>query len=152
MRLLIWHGTVETSTRWQNAFEGRGHHVWRARCVDEAVELLRSEPFDLLIFDLEVQGESGLTVALMAEFHQPEARAILVSEQNAQLQQDLFARLGNLRAVQGASTTPDDLVAIAEAVVGQRESQRRQSLACSHAYPLTSPAEVDMAPQCVESC
>ncbi|WP_417249879.1 hypothetical protein [Celeribacter sp.] len=117
MRLLMWHGSVEISTRWQTAFGTRGHYVRRARSEEEAMELLRSEPFDLLIFDLVVGGESGLAVALLAEFHQPQAVAILVSEHDPVMQHDLFSRLGNLRAVQGASTTPEDLVAIAESVV-----------------------------------
>lgn len=117
MRVFVWHEEIEFSTKWQTAFGMRGHIVRRGRNADEAIRLLREERFDLLIFDLIVGRESGLAVALMAEFHQPEIVTILVSSREPDAHGDMFARLSRLRCALGTNTPPADLVSIAEGFV-----------------------------------
>jgi hypothetical protein len=114
MRLLIMHGDIETTTRWQVAFGGRGHHVRRARSIDSAEQQLREDRFDLLLFDFLVDGHSCLSTALLAQFHQPHIVSVLVSDRAPYLQGDMFARLASLRCVLGTETPVDDLVAICE--------------------------------------
>lgn len=115
MKLLIMHGDIKTSTQWQVAFGGAGHTVRRARNAEQAALLLRQERFDLLLFDFLVDGESGLSTALLAQFHQPHMGSVLVSDHALELQGDLFARLSSLRCVLGTQTPIHDLVPICEA-------------------------------------
>ncbi|NIY78288.1 hypothetical protein HCZ23_02235 [Celeribacter sp. HF31] len=117
MRVLVWHEEIEISAKWQTAFGLRGHHVRRSRSSEEVITLLREEPFDLLLFDLLVDGEGGLGVALMAEFHQPGIASVLITWREPELHFDLFARLSSLRCVLGSQTPIDDLVTIAEEIV-----------------------------------
>ncbi|WP_321364172.1 hypothetical protein [uncultured Celeribacter sp.] len=118
MRVLVWHEEIETAAKWQTAFGARGHHVRRSRTSEDAINLLREEPFDLLLFDLLVDGEGGLGVALMAEFHQPGISSVLITGREPDLHSDLFARLSSLRCVLGSQTPIVDLVTIAEEIVG----------------------------------
>ena len=76
--------------------------------------MLRTMVFDVLVFDLTVDRESGLAVAMMAEFHQPDIMTILVSAQSPQMLPDLFSRLSSLKFMCGNGTPPDDLVNIIE--------------------------------------
>ncbi|MBU2935388.1 MULTISPECIES: hypothetical protein [Pacificibacter] len=114
MRLLIMHGEIETTTRWQVAFGARGHHVRRARSIDSAEQQLREDRFDLLVFDFLVDGHSCLSTALLAQFHQPHIVSVLVSARAPRIQGDMFARLASLRCVLGDEISVSDLVAICE--------------------------------------
>ncbi|TNE69046.1 hypothetical protein [Celeribacter ethanolicus] len=116
MRVLIWHEDIESSTKWQTAFGRRGHDVRRSRTAEDAMDRVRKEPFDLLLFDLLVREEGGLGVALMAEFHQPGIASVLITSREPELHNDMFARLSSLRCVLGCQTPVDDLVAIAEGI------------------------------------
>jgi hypothetical protein len=109
------HGDIKTSIQWQMAFGAALHTVERARSAEEASMLLRDARFDLLLFDFLVDGESGLSTALLAQFHQPQMGAVLVSDHALELQGDLFSRLSNLRCVLAPQTPIDDLVSICEA-------------------------------------
>lgn len=117
MRVLIWHEDTELQIRWQTAFGMRGHDVRRARDADEAMLLVRHNRFDLIVFDMLVGQESGLGVALLAEFHQPECATILVSDYSPDFQMDLFSRLSSLRSLLSTTISPADLVAISESAV-----------------------------------
>ena len=132
MRVLVWHGNIETTARWQVAFGQNGHTVRRARSSETAMDYLRAEPFDMLIFDLVVGRESGLAVALMAEFHQPNMCSILIAghqegtHKDIEIESGLFARLASLRCVLGVETPVRDLVTIAEEIL--RKPQDRCDL------------------------
>lgn len=122
MRILIWHGDIETVARWQTAFGVAGHLVRRAISAEAAMDSLRTESFDMLLFDLMVGRESGLAVALMAEFHHPQIVSLLIvgepPRQHSEVIVDstLFARLASLRCVLGVGTPVMDLIAIAEEI------------------------------------
>lgn len=120
MKVLIWHNAIETVATWQTAFGVAGHDVKRAHSADRAIDLLRLERFDVLLFDFVVGREGGLSVALMAEFHQPDIVSILVSYDQPYSHGGLFGRLSGLRCVLGAQTLAKDLVAIAEDAVLNR--------------------------------
>ncbi|WP_339696897.1 hypothetical protein [Celeribacter baekdonensis] len=144
MRILIWHGDLETVACWQTAFGVAGHIVRRAMSAEAALEYLRAEPFDMLLFDLTVGRESGLAVALMAEFHCPDIVSLLiVGEPQRQhneviVDSTLFARLASLRCVLGVGTPVRDLVTIAE------------EISCA---PKADCAEIrQSAPQICENC
>lgn len=124
MRLLIMHGDIETTTRWQVAFGARGHHVRRARSIDSAEQQLREDRFDLLLFDFLVDGHSCLSTALLAQFHQPHIVSVLVSDRAPDMQGDMFARLASLRRVLGTETPVSDLVAICEELTKGTSVQR----------------------------
>jgi len=117
MRVLVLNGERETSAAWSAALSARGHAVFTASIPENAMEMLRSETFDLMIFDILVGDGSGLGVALLAEFHQPNCATMLVSNFDPAFQQDLFSRLSSLKAVLGRGSPVEDLVTFAESCV-----------------------------------
>ncbi|WP_417269517.1 hypothetical protein [Celeribacter sp.] len=117
MRVLLLNSDPETSTRWAEALAARGHETFTAYLPEDAMEMLRSETFDLMIFDILVGDGSGLGVALLAEFHQPNCATMLVSNFDPEFQQELFSRLSSLKAVLGRGSPVADLVTFAESCV-----------------------------------
>ncbi|SEK62111.1 hypothetical protein [Pacificibacter marinus] len=114
MRLLILHTDIQITASWQVAFGSRGHHVRRARCCESAEQQVREDRFDLLLFDFLVGGESCLSTALVAQFHQPHMVSVLMSDSAPDVQTDMYARLTNLRCILGKETPVADLVTICE--------------------------------------
>lgn len=127
------HGDLKTTTRWQVAFGARGHHVRRARSIDSAEQQLREDRFDLLVFDFLVDGQSCLSTALLAQFHQPHILSVLVSDRAPELQGDMYARLASLRCILGTETPMADLVAICEELV-QTARKKRMTLPPKSAF------------------
>ncbi|RPE71947.1 hypothetical protein EDD53_1082 [Pacificibacter maritimus] len=127
MRLLIIHGDIETTTRWQVAFGARGHHVRRARSIESAEQQLREDRFELLLFDVSVNGHSCLSTALLAQFHQPQIISVLVSDRADEMRGDMFARLASLRCILGVETSVPDLVAICEEIASKKTKAPLQS-------------------------
>ena len=119
MRILILNSESETSAQWARALGARGHSVSVCYIPDDAMQMLRSECFDLLIFDILVGEGSGLGVALLGEFHQPNCAAMLVSNFVPAFQQELFSRLSRLKVVIGRGSPIDDLVMFAESCVDE---------------------------------
>ncbi|MCA0043065.1 response regulator [Celeribacter litoreus] len=125
MRILICHDNIERVTKWQSGFGQRGHEVRRARSVDAALNLLRQDTYQVLIFDLMFGGENGLAVALMAEFHHPNIVSLLMSDRAPEFHQDVFERLSGLRCILGTATAVSDLIAIAESLIERSPSDCR---------------------------
>jgi DNA-binding NtrC family response regulator len=108
------HPDIQTTARWQVAFGSRGHDVRRARSCESAEHQLREDRFDLLLFDFLFGGESCLSTALVAQFHQPHMVSVLMSDSAPEIQGDMYARLASLRCILGTETSASDLVAICE--------------------------------------
>ena len=56
-----------------------GYHVVLAERVDEALERLRDEPFDVLLSDVKMPGRSGLDLLHEARTHWPETQVVLMT-------------------------------------------------------------------------
>lgn len=150
----MFHDDRKAVARWTEAFAARGHEVHRAFKAEVAMTYLRDLRFELLIFDLLVDGGSGLAVALTAEFHQPEIASILVAGPSGSAMdksfhaETLFSRLSTLRYVMGSETPASDMVAIAEAFITESgkncyELARKTKEICIGCDFLTDCAQVE---------
>ncbi|KDB02405.1 hypothetical protein U879_17755 [Defluviimonas sp. 20V17] len=82
------------------------------------MNLVRVDPPDLLVTALfpegdQIGGESGLSVAMAAQFHNPALVTILLSDSLIFSQGELFSMLGSLRCVMRRPAPVDDLIEIA---------------------------------------
>lgn len=62
-----------------DALEDAGHSVSVTHANDQAVALLRDQTFDILIFDLLIDGETSIPVLDYANLMAPSAEVILVT-------------------------------------------------------------------------
>lgn len=79
MKVLILEDDRILAEVFKDALEGEGHDIQLAHSNDRAFALLRDSQFDLLIFDLLINGETSIPTLDYANFVQPSAEVILVT-------------------------------------------------------------------------
>ncbi len=79
MRVLILEDDRILADVFKDALEAEGHSVMVAHQNEHAFACLRDEVFDILIFDLLIDGETSIPVLDYANFVQPKAEVILVT-------------------------------------------------------------------------
>lgn len=119
MKILILEKQGDEVETIANRFEALGHDVRHIPMVDRAMNVARIDPPDLLVTALfpegdRIGGESGLSVAMAAQFHNPALVTILLSDSLIFSQGELFSMLGSLRCVMRRPAPVDDLIEISE--------------------------------------
>ena len=107
--MLIVQSRVPLAQLWQRHLQRSGADVWLATCEDEAFELLAEESFQVIILDLVLDKGSALSVSDMAQFRQPEARIIFVTNSGFFSDGSIFNLCANACAYLPSTTSPDDL-------------------------------------------
>ncbi|WP_146010334.1 hypothetical protein [Acidimangrovimonas sediminis] len=123
MKIMILERPGDEVAEISDRLSGLGHDVRHIPAVGRAMNLARVDPPDLLISALfpeseGVGGESGLSVAMAAQFHNPSLVTILLSDSLIFSQGELFSMLGSLRCVMRRPAKVDDLIEISEHFLG----------------------------------
>lgn len=79
MKVLILEDDRTLAEVFRDALEAEGHSASTANSNEEAFALLRNDRYDILIFDLLIDGETSIPVLDFANFAQPDAEVILVT-------------------------------------------------------------------------
>ncbi len=79
MKVLILEDDRVLAVVFKDALEDAGHDVTVSHSNDMAFTHLRDASFDILIFDLLIDGETSIPVLDFANFIQPNAEIILVT-------------------------------------------------------------------------
>lgn len=96
------------------ALRGAGHHVRTAASATQARKMLVIAPADLLILDLDLGKETGLGVATLADYVNPDCRVIVVTGSGLFRHGELFAMMPACAAVVRKPVLLSDLIAMAE--------------------------------------
>lgn len=118
MNILILEQPCDAVEAISDRLTGLGHDVQPIAALGRAMTLARIDPPDLLITALFPEGEgtgaeSGLSVALAAQFHNPDLVTILLSDSLLFSQGELFSMLGSLRCIMRRPPPVDDLIEVA---------------------------------------
>ena len=122
MDVLIVQSNQPLGALWARHLERLGAAVELASSGDRAVKLLETRDFDAIVLDLVLEEGSALTVADVAQFRQPDANVIFVTDTTFFSDGSIFTHSGNARAFVRKGTPPGDLAAIVEHY-GQRVSR-----------------------------
>ncbi|MFT5066190.1 MAG: DNA-binding response OmpR family regulator [Yoonia sp.] len=112
MRILIVQSNYDLGQVWARHVERLGASLRHVQTGDAALALLEVEKFDAIVLDLVLSEGSALTVADFAEFNQPAANVIFVTDTTFFSDGSIFALCANVRAFVKTTTPPDDLAAI----------------------------------------
>ena len=112
MHVLIIHSNGRLAAIWQRHLEMLDAQVTQARTSTAALEVLETISFDAIVLDVMLEGCSALAVADMAQFRQPWANVVFVTDTTVFSDGSIFGYSGNARAFLQAATPPDDLAAI----------------------------------------
>jgi DNA-binding NarL/FixJ family response regulator len=81
---------------------------------DSAIEHLSQNDTDIIILDLVIDDGSALAIADYANYRQPNARVIFVTNTSFFSDGSIFAHSANARAFVQSNTPPEDLAAMVE--------------------------------------
>jgi len=111
-RVLIVESVPELASLWQRHLERQGMTVACASGQEDAIAHLSAHETDIIIQDLVIAEGSALAIADYANYRQPAARVIFVTNTTFFSDGSIFAHSANARAFVQSSTPPEDLAAM----------------------------------------
>ena len=113
-RVLIVESQSELGALWQRHLERCDMTVHRVTTQDEATDFLRENAVDIIVLNLVLSKGGALAVSDYAQYCQPEAQVIFVTNTSFFSDGSIFAHASNARAFVPSDTPPDDLAAMIE--------------------------------------
>lgn len=114
MKALIVESAAELAHLWQRHLERHGIETRLAHGQAEAVEHLQQTEFEILILDLVLSEGSAIAIADFANYRQPNARVIFVTNTSFFSDGSIFQHSPNACAFVQSDSPPDDLLAMVE--------------------------------------
>ncbi|MDA7425132.1 response regulator [Thalassococcus lentus] len=119
MSVLIVEEQAALAEVWKGHLERMGSTVSVATNVEDAGRHLEQKPFKVIILDLMLgRGHAALAVADLAQYRQPEARVIFVTNTSFFSDGSIFRHCSNACAFVPSHTRPDDLAAMVQHYAG----------------------------------
>ncbi|WP_341366870.1 response regulator [Yoonia sp. BS5-3] len=112
MRVLIVQSNANLGGLWRRHLERLQATVTLVSTGEAALSLLEESSFDVIVLDLVLEEGSALTIADFAEFRQPEANVVFVTDTTFFSDGSIFNHSANARAFIQTATPPKDLAAI----------------------------------------
>ncbi len=114
MKVLIVESNRGLSAVWCRHLERFGAYVDCATDQYSATNLLQEASFDVIVLDLVLENGSALAVADFANYRQPEARVMFVTNTSFFSDGSIFQHCTNACAYLPSATPPEDLAAMVE--------------------------------------
>lgn len=111
-RVLIVESVPELAELWKRHLERQKMIVTCAKGQEEAIAHLTENETDIIIQDLVIDQGSPLAISDYANYRQPNARVIFVTNTSFFSDGSIFAHSANARAFVQSNTPPEDLAAM----------------------------------------
>lgn len=112
MRVLIVQSNKNLGLLWQRHLERLDANVTLVNTGEMALSQIDAALFDVIVLDLVLTEGSALTVADFAQFRQPDANVVFVTDTTFFSDGSIFNHSANARAFIQTATPPKDLAAI----------------------------------------
>jgi len=112
VRALIVQGNKDLGKVWARHLERLGAEVCHVSTGAEAIEYIQEKTLDAIVLDLVLSDGCALSVADFANYSQPEASVVFVTDTTFFSDGSIFAHCPNARAFVETATPPSDLAAI----------------------------------------
>lgn len=112
MRALIVQSNADLGDLWKRHLERLAVTVVLAQTEDAAADLIKGLQFDVIVLDLVLSEGSGLALADLAQFQQPNANIVFVTDTTFFSDGSIFQHSGNARAFVRSAMPPADLATI----------------------------------------
>ncbi len=112
MRVLIVQSNANLGQLWKRHLERLDADVMHVETGARALNLIETREFDVIVLDLVLSEGSALTVADFAQFRQPDANVVFVTDTTFFSDGSIFRHSANARAFVETATPPKDLAAI----------------------------------------
>jgi len=112
MQALIVQRNEGLGRLWQRHLERLDVDVMLVSTAENALQVIQSYLFDVIVLDLVLSEGSALAVADLVQFRQPDANVVFVTDTTFFSDGSIFNHAANARAFVKTATPPDDLAAI----------------------------------------
>ncbi|WP_439154126.1 response regulator [Yoonia sp.] len=112
MHVLIVQSNVHLGAVWKRHLERLDATVTHVQTGDQALGVLGTQTFDVIVLDLVLSEGSAMAVADIAQFRQPHANVVFVTDTTFFSDGSIFNHSANARAFIESATPPRDLAAI----------------------------------------
>ncbi|MEL6681555.1 MAG: response regulator [Pseudomonadota bacterium] len=112
MRVLIVQSNRNLGLLWQRHLERLDSDVTLVHNGEQALNQIEAMVFDVIVLDLVLTQGSALTVADFAQFRQPQANVVFVTDTTFFSDGSIFNHSANARAFIQTATPPRDLAEI----------------------------------------
>lgn len=113
-RVLIVESKPNLGWVWKRHLDNQDCDVRLVHGQEAAIECLRCETFHVLVVDLVVANGSALAIADYANYRQPEAKVIFVTNTRVFSDGSIFQHATNACAMLNSEAPPEDLAAMVE--------------------------------------
>ena len=114
MDILIVEDDAMLGRLWMLALRKGGHDAVHVRSASEARKSLLVRPADMIILDLNLGSESGLTLATLAGYVNPECRVIVVTGTQLFPHGELFSLDRSIAAIMRKPVDLNEMLAMVE--------------------------------------
>jgi len=114
MHVLIVQSNANLGDLWKRHLERLRARVTLVQTGAEALQALEGETFEVIVLDLVLREGSALAVADVAQYRQPNANVVFVTDTTFFSDGSIFNHSPNARAFIESTTPPKDLAAIVE--------------------------------------
>lgn len=114
MKILVVEDDDQLRALWQTLFQEAGHQCEARLDAREAQSVLLRTAFDLLVVDLHLGPESGLSVATLATYANPDCRVVVITGSLLFPRGELLAMSPGICTVLRKPVDVRELLAIAE--------------------------------------
>lgn len=111
-RVLIVESTPELADVWKRHLVRQGMDVTCVQEQAQAIAHLSNETVDTIILDLVIADGSALAISDYANYRQPSAQVVFVTNTSFFSDGSIFAHSANARAFVQSETPPEDLAAM----------------------------------------
>lgn len=112
MRALIVESDKQRGLDWQHYLRGLDVDTTLATSGSQALTLIETRVFDVIVLNLVLAEGGALAVADLAFFRQPDANVVFVTDTTFFSDGSIFRHSANARAFIEARTPPEDVAAI----------------------------------------
>ncbi|WP_296424815.1 response regulator [Yoonia sp.] len=112
MRVLIVQSNANLGELWKRHLERLDANVVLVQTGARALNLIETTVFDVIVLDLVLREGSALTVADLAQFRQPDANVVFVTDTTFFSDGSIFRHSANARAFIETTTPAKDLAEI----------------------------------------
>lgn len=133
VKIMVVEDDPNLQLLWEEVFTSAGHVTRSVASAVEARKILLTESFDLLLLDLCLGEDSGLSVATMGTYANPDCKVVIITGSTLFPMGELFDMSASISAVLRKPVDIEELLAVCEHFLQTSPQQ--------HAKPPTVHAE-----------
>ncbi|MEM8554507.1 MAG: response regulator [Pseudomonadota bacterium] len=114
MNILIVEDDPNLRLLWQSVFTGNGHSITDVDTAVDARKLLMTQSFELILLDLYLGHETGLSVAALATYSNPDCKVVIVTGSSTFASGELFDMSPAIASVLRKPVDIEHLVAVCD--------------------------------------